>query len=50
MGKVGFKLLADARKVSVNQVRFDVVTHVNSVEAECVHSGLYWEVVKADKG
>jgi len=48
--EIWFKLLADARKVGVNQIRLDVVTHSNGVETECVHCGLYREVVKVDEG
>lgn len=50
MGKVRFALLTDAGKVCVNGVRFDVMTHVDSIEAEGVHGRLYWKIMEADEG
>jgi hypothetical protein len=47
--KIRFELLTDTGKVRVNRVRFDVVTHVDGVEAEGVRGRLYWEVMKAYK-
>ena len=46
MSEIKFELLTDARKVHVNGVRFDVVTHVDSGAAEGVHGRLYWKIVE----
>lgn len=48
--EIQFELLADARKVGVNRIGLDVMTHPNGVETECVCCGLYREVVKTDEG
>jgi hypothetical protein len=44
-----FKLLTDGREVGVNRVRFDMVAHIDGVEAESVCGRLYRNVVKADE-
>ena len=50
MREVRFQLLANAREICVNRVGFDVMTHPDGVEAECVCVRLYGQVVEAHKG
>jgi hypothetical protein len=49
MREIRFELLTDAGEISVNRIRFNVVAHVDSVEAEGVSGRLYRKVVKADE-
>ena len=46
--EIRLQLLADARKVCVDRIQFNVVTHPDGVKAECVSCRFYGEVVKAD--
>ena len=40
-----FKLVAYTREVRFHRFRFNVMTHVDSVETEGVGGGLDWEVM-----
>jgi hypothetical protein len=40
-----FELITDAREVRVDQLGFDVMTHINCKEAEGVGCGINGEVV-----
>jgi len=47
--EIRFKLVTDASEVDVDGVWFDVMAHVDSVEAESVCSGFHWKAVKVDQ-
>jgi hypothetical protein len=49
MREIRFELLTDAGEVGVDRVRFDMVAHIDGVEAESVCGRFYRNVVKADE-
>ena len=42
-----FELAADSRQVGIHWTQFDVVCHVDCVEAESVRGGFDWKIVRA---
>jgi len=44
-----FKLVANAREISINKAGFDVMAHVDSKEAEGIRSGINGEVMGLQK-
>jgi hypothetical protein len=48
--KVWFQLMADARKIRVDGIRFDVMAHEYSIEAESIRSWFNREVMHANEG